>query len=304
MRRLLFTVLFGLAAYGFWPTASLGQVAIGGRQTLDFDAPEAWAMKYFASVSIPSTFGSPPPLEAGEIDLGLEYVQIPSLDADQRRVGFGGAKVEDLNKVPYLFRPVARFGLGKKLTLSASYLPPVDRNGAEANIFALALGRPVHEGRNWRAGLRLHTQIGTVEGDFTCSEQTVAGGSDPERNPFGCEQVSRDEYDVRSIGLELSASWQLGEDGRWEPFAALSYNHMDLEFQVNAVFSGLVDHTRLITDGQTVYGVVGIGYHLSDRWRLAADVFYSPLDVVRPPSTSAETDELVNLRALLSYKIK
>ena len=261
-------------------------------------------MKYFASASMPVGFGVPEPLDAGELDVGLEYSQIPSLTADERRVGFRGTKVEDLNKVPYLFRPAARVGLGSKLALSASWVPPVERNGAKASIFALALARPFHESPKWRLGLRLHSQFGTVEGDFTCSEQTVVAGDDPDRNPFACEAVSEDEYEVRTLGLELSSSWELGTEGRWEPFLALSYNWMELEFGVNALYSGLDDHTRLVTDGQTIYALAGIGYRFGERWRLAGQIFYSPLDVVRPPSTSTQTDELVNVRALVSYKIR
>ena len=124
----------------------------------------------------------------------------------------------------------------------------------------------------------------------------MAADDDPVGNPFACEEISQDEQDVQTVGLELSTSWELGDEARWEPFAALSYNHMDLEFQVNARYSGLIDRTLLVTDGQTLYALAGIGYRISDRWRLAAEVFYSPLDVVRPSSTSTQTDELVNLR--------
>ena len=268
MRHIVLVALLGVALGLVSAGLALAQIVIDGREAIDFDRPEAWAMKYFASVSIPSSFGSPEPSTAGEFDVALEYVQIPSLSEDERRVGFGGTKLEDLNKVPSVIRPVARVGLGKKFTLSASYIPPVERNGAEASIFALALGRPIHEGRSWRLGLRLHAQTGTVEGDFTCSEQTVAAGNDPEGNPFACEAVSEEEYDLQSIGLELSAAWELGEEARWEPLVAVSYNRMDLEFQVNARYASLIDRTRLVTDGQTLYALAGIGYR-----RISREVF-------------------------------
>ena len=146
--------------------------------------------------------------------------------------------------------------------------------------------------------------MGSIEGDFTCSKDTAAAGADPIRNPFGCEAASRDEYDLQAFGLEASAAWKVGRDGRWEPFLALSYNRMDLEFQVDARYSGLIDRTRLETDGQTVYALAGVGYRASPAWRLAAEVFYSPLDVVRPPDPSTRNDELLNFRATLSYKLR
>lgn len=302
MRRHRLIAAFLTAGLG--ATTALAQPVIEGTESIDFDRPEAWAMKYFASVALPTTFGGPEPLAAGDVDLTLEYVQIPSLDEAERRVGFGGFKVEDLNKSPYLLRPVVAVGLGRKLTLEAGYVPPVDRNGAEASLLTLALGRPLVESDRFRFGLRLHAAAGSIEGDFTCSADTAAAGDDPVRNPFGCEAASRDEYDLSTLGLEASAAWALGSEERWEPFVALSYNRMDLEFQVNARYAGLIDRTRLETDGETFYAVAGVGYRLAPAWRLAGEVFYSPLDVVRPPDPSTRTDELVNLRAVLSYRLR
>lgn len=273
----------------------------GGHGHIGFDQPEAWAMKYFASVSLPSSFDSPPPLEAGDVELAIEYIDVPTLSDDERRVGFDGEKLEDLNKTSYVVRPTARVGLGSKFSLEAGWVPPVDRNGVEANIVSLALGRPLHEGDGWRLGLRLHGLVGNVKGDITCDRDTVAAGEDPERNPFDCEEVSKDEYHMQTLGLELSAAWQLGRSDRWEPFVAISVNRMNLEFQVNAVYEGTEDHGKLDTDGQTVYLVAGLGYDFSNHWRLAGEAFYTPLDVVRPPATSTQNDELLNLRAQLRY---
>jgi hypothetical protein len=288
------------AAALLWLSALAGPAG-AQRTEVDFDSPEGWAMKYFAAVSVPTAFGAPRDVSPGGFELGLEYVQVPSLDVEQRRVGFGGAKVEDLNKVPYVIRPVARVGLGWKLALAATWVPPIEWNGAEPNIVSLAIERPVVEGESWRLGLRLYGQAGTVEGDFTCSRQTVEAGEDPVLNPFGCEAVSSDEFELATIGLEASASWLLGADGRWEPFAAVSYNTMDLEFQVDARYSGFVDRSHRATDGETFYLLAGLGYRLGERWRLAGEVFYAPLDVVRPPSTTSENDELVNARVQLLY---
>lgn len=302
-RRCCGPLVLGLLALLFLPASATAQVVIEGTTEIDFDRPEAWAMKYFASITRPGTFGAPRSLDAGDIDIALEYGQVPSLSEEERRVGFDGIKVEDLNKVPYFARPVVRVGLGKQFSLAASYVPPVENNGAEADIVTLAVARPLVVTERWRLGLSLHGQLGSVEGDFTCSEQTVAAGADPARNPFACEAPSRDEYDIEALGLTLAAAWRFGLDGRWEPYAALSFDRLDLETQVNARYSGLVDRTRLVTDGETWGATGGLGYRLSDAWHLAGEIHYSPLDVVRPPSTSSETDELVHVRAVLRYHI-
>lgn len=308
MRRRTFAApvlraLLALLSLTAIPRSVAAQPVVRGSYEIDFDRPEAWAMKYFAAVTLPGTFGAPESLRAGQLDIAVEYGQIPALSESERRVGFNGTKVEDLNKVPYFVRPLLRIGVGKRLTLSAGYIPPVERNGAEASLFSLGIARPLLETDHWRLGLGLRGQKGTVRGDFTCSEQTVAAGLDPIRNPYRCEAVSDDEYEVASLGLEISAERRLGRAGQWRPYAAIAWDHMDLEFGVHSRHSGLDDRTRLLTDGGIWSLTGGIAYRLGAKWDLAGEIHYSPLDVVRPsPSGSTRTDELVNARALLRYR--
>ena len=77
---------------------------------------------------------------------------------------------------------------------------------------------------------------------------------------------------------------------------------MDLAFQVDALTYGVRDRTRLVTDGWTAAVFAGISFPLSSSLSLAAEAFYSPLDVVRPPATDAETDGLFNVRTMISYR--
>ncbi len=295
-------LMVGMALLVVSPAAS--QVVLEGTQKIDFDRPESWAMKYFAAATMPSAAGTPAPLEAGEFEIGVELGQIPSLSEEERRVGFNGTKVEDLNRVPYLLRPVVTVGIGKGFALSASYLPPIELDGVEPNIFTLTLGRTVVETDGWRLGLRLATQIGSAEGDFTCSRGMVAAGDDPVANPFGCEAPSKDKNEFTTVGLEASSAWTLGSDGAWEPYVALAYHHMDLEFQVNAMYSGLVDRTRLTTDGEILTAAAGVTYRWGAKWKLTVEAFDAPLDIVRPPSTSAQTEELLSLRSQLTYRLR
>ena len=59
--------------------------------------PEAWAMKYFTSLTLLTGYGPIASREEGWIDLGLEVVEFPFLSEEERKVGFNGEKVEDLN---------------------------------------------------------------------------------------------------------------------------------------------------------------------------------------------------------------
>ena len=44
---------------------------VGGTETIDFDRPEAWAMKWFASVTLFTSLGPPAPREARAFSDGL-----------------------------------------------------------------------------------------------------------------------------------------------------------------------------------------------------------------------------------------
>jgi hypothetical protein len=279
------------------------QTVLDFTQKLDFDRPESWAMKYYASLNLLTGLGAPRAVEPGRIDLELEGAWVPSLSEAERTVGFNGTKTEDLNRTSVFVRPAVTIGLPKKLSLRLTWVPPIEAFGVEPNLLAVALGRPVHQARTWRLGLRGYAQHGTLEADFTCPEDVVAAGDNPELNPFNCVEPSNDEHQITTLGLEISWAKEPRAYGRWEPHVGLSVNYMDLEFQVDARHSGIVDRTRLVTDGVTVALTAGVTYHAGERWKLVGEAFYSPLEVTRPPSTSTANEGLFNIRALVSYKI-
>lgn len=272
-------------------------------QDLDFDRPESWAMKYFASATLLTGLGTVSEPEPGAVDLALEVGWLPSLSAEERRVGFDGAKVEDLNRASLFPRPRVLVGLPAGLSLEGSWVPPVDIDGVEPNLLGLALGRPLLERGRWRLGARLHGQYGTLEGDITCPAAEAAAGPDPELNPFLCEAPSRDELTLRSVHLELVAARRAGASGL-EPYAALGAGRMELDFRIRAEHSGFVDRTRQQTEGSTWYAAAGVAYRGWRRGTIGLEAFYSPLDVIRPPATSAVTDELFNLRAFFRYTVR
>ncbi|HEX4952719.1 MAG TPA: hypothetical protein VF017_04920 [Thermoanaerobaculia bacterium] len=293
----LFLLLVGASA----PPAS-AQPVLSVHQDLDFDRPEAWALKYFSSVTLLTGLGAPERREAGSLELALEGGWIPSLSEDERRVGFYGTKVEDLNKTSVFGRPRLTVGLPAALTLTLAWAPPIELGGAEPNLWAVALGRPLVEREGWRLGARLYAQGGTVKGDFTCSADDAAGGDDPIANPFGCERPSQDEATLQAYGVELAAAWQASE--RLEPYAALTGTYLDPEFQVDAFYSGIHDRTRQTTDGTTWALTAGLAWARSERLRLVAEAFYAPLTLVRTAGAEEESQDLFNLRVLLGYRLR
>ena len=47
-----------------------------------------------------------------------------------------------------------------------------------------------------------------------------------------------------------------------------------------------------------------MNYLASEKWRIAGEVFYSWLSVVRPPETTAANDGLFNFRFLVAYRLR
>lgn len=280
------------------------QTLLDGEEDLDFDRPEAWAMKWFSSLVVMTGLGGPPELAPGGWELAFEGGWVPHLSKEERTVGFIGNKEEDLNRTSIFGRIRLSAGLPARFTLTAGWVPPVEIDGATPHLLALSLGRPLYEGRSFRLDGSVTAQGGSFEGDFTCPEDAARAGDDPVRNPFNCLEASDDEMTVRAAGLELSGSWRLAGAPRWSPYASLAGHWFDNEFEVGARYGTIVDRTVLLSDGTTFAATAGLGYRAGERTRLAAELFYSPLDVVREPGRGSENDALFNARVLLGYRLR
>lgn len=301
-RKLKRIVLAMVTAWLVGSAAAHAQNVVEGTEELDFDRPESWAMKFYASLSLLTSMGVPERMGAGTIDLGFEGAIVPQLSDDQRRVGFDGTKLENLNRTHFFGRVRAHIGLSETMRLELAYLPPVDIGGVKPNLFAIGVGRPFAITENFQLGARGYFQFGTIRGDITCDEDEVAAGVDPELNPFMCEAPSNDELGQRVFGGEITAGYI--SDGKWRPYAGLAFNYLDLEFQVDAVYAGLVDRTLQLTEGGTVSVTGGVNFIATEKWRLTGEVFYSWMSVVRPPSTESGNDGFLNARFLATYRIR
>jgi opacity protein-like surface antigen len=297
--HILIAVALGAAA----PAPARAQLVLAETETLDFDRPESWGMKYYASLALLTGMGVPQKRSAGEIDLGFEGGYVPQLSDAERRIGFNGTKQEDVNKTRFFGRVRGSVGLGKGVALELAYTPPIELGGATPNIFALGLGRPIALSPSWRLGLRGHGQIGTIRADITCSAEEVAAGDDLQANPFQCVRPSEDKTRQKVVGLELV----VGYDGRsrFKPYAGVGLDYMDLEFDINAVYSDgrVVDHTVQTTSGTTVFATAGLTFAASKRLRVTAELLYSWLSIVRPPSTTSANEGFLNGRVFVSYRV-
>jgi hypothetical protein len=280
----------------FLATTAYTQPLIEATEELDFDEPESWAMKYFASLALFTGMGVPEAMGPGKISIGFEGATVPQLSEDQRRVGFGGVKVEDLNRTNFFGRVRGRIGLSESLSLELGYLPPIELNGTKPHMFSVAVGRPFSVGEAVQIGVRGYGHFGSIEGDITCSESDLEG-----ENPYDCVAPSNDDLSQRAFGAEITSGFG---SGPFRPYVGFAVNFLDLEFQIDALHSGVHDRTLQLTDGTTVYINGGATYAAGEKWRIGGELFYSPLSVVRPPETSSQNDALFNFRFLVAYQIR
>ena len=281
------------------------QVRIAPEEDLDFDRPEAWGMKWFASVARMTGLGPPADLEPGSWDLGAEAGWIPHLSEEERRIGFLGEKVEDVNRSDVFGRLRAAVGLPRGFVLELGYTPPVEVDGMTPHLGAVALARSVVERTGWELALRGTVEGGTIEGDVTCPEDVVEAGLDDRvRNPFRCREPSDDEMTVRSGSLELAGALHPRSLPRLTPYASVAGTWLDTEFRVRARYGSIVDRSLLTTDGVTWSATAGARWELGERTGLSGELFYSPLDVVREPERGEETDGLFNARLMVTYRVR
>jgi len=297
----------GASIPGFGPRAALAQddiQVIDEVEHLDFDRPQAWAMKYFGTVSLFTPLGAPMVREPGSIDIALEATQVPHLSADERRVGFDGVKEEDLNRLPVLARPRLLIGLPHRFAIELGYVPPIEVDGIEPELFSLAIDRVLFVGPRWSMSARLHGQIGTIEGDLTCSEEDASHPVGSPENLYGCQAPSNDEASLDHIALHLGAGYQVGGSGGPTFLFGGDVIHHDLEFQVDALTYSVRDRSLLLASGTTWALEAGLAIPAGQRTEIGFEVLWSPLEVVRPPSTSSQTDELLHLKAAVRYRVK
>ncbi|MEM7354964.1 MAG: hypothetical protein AAF657_29415, partial [Acidobacteriota bacterium] len=294
-------LIFGL--FALWLACPVSaQTVIDFRDELDFDDPEAWAMKFFTSASLQTSLGAIERLEPGAIELGLEAMQIPHLDQEQRTVGFGGFKEEDLNRAPAWGRLRVRFGLPHGFSATLGWVPPAEVNGLEANLLSLAIEKILLERERWSLSLRGYTQVGETKGDLTCEEggdERFPPGS-PE-NPFGCLAPSSDEITMEYTGLELVGAYKLAGPRAPTLHLGVAGNRLDMEFQVDALVFNFRDRSLLLADGDTFSITGGATWKLKRKIHLGVEAFYSPLSVQRL-GQAEEDDSLLHLRGQLRFR--
>lgn len=265
------------------------------------ERPEGWAMAFMSSAILFQGFGPPRGLDSWSVRAGAELASIPHIDREDRRIGFDGEKLEDLNKSPVSGRLRAWLGLPAGLALELAWTPPVSINGARPDgIFGLAIEREIFRHERWRAGARLFAQTGHVKGDITCPAEVASRPLGGEDNPYGCRAPSDDDFSVDQYGLELTGSATFRE-GTLEPFASFTLIRLDAEVHVDALVFGVRDRSVRSTEGTLRTFRAGLVHRPAERWEWSVSADYTPLDVRRPPDRGEENDPFWSVRLMARY---
>jgi hypothetical protein len=268
-------------------------------QSVGRATPEAWAMRYLAGTTLLTAYGEAPALAPWRWSVAGDLGHIPRLDEEQRTVGLGGIKTEDLNKSPVFGRIRGMVGLPAGFVAELAWTPPLELRGSKArNFFAASVGRRFVDDTGFSLSGRLLGQVGEVRGDITCPGR-LAGNPSLEENPYGCQAPSNDVFTANYVGVDATAAWRRG-DWSWHASAGLVKTH--LTAQVDALLAFNVNERTKLTSADTLPWLAAGGrYAIDKRWSLGAELLYVPLEVARPPATSKERDSLASVRAQLRY---
>jgi opacity protein-like surface antigen len=267
-------------------------------QSVGRTTPEAWAMRYLAGTTLLTSQGELPKLAPWRWAVAGDLGHIPRLDEEQRTVGLGGIKTEDLNKSPVFGRVRGAVGLPGDWVAEIGWTPPLELRGSKArNFFAGSIGRRFVDADGFSLSARALGQVGEVRGDITCPAR-VAGSPDPAENPYDCRAPSNDVFSVNYLGVDATAAWRRGD---WSWHASMGLVKTRLTAQVDALVSGVNERTKLTSADPLGYLAAGARYAIDRNWSLGAELLYVPLEVARPPSTSKERDSLASVRAQLRY---
>jgi hypothetical protein len=152
--------------------------------------------------------------------------------------------------------------------------------------------------------MRAYGQVGSVQGAYTCPASRVLFAPGSAGNPDGCQAASSDAAALRYLGGEASVAYRPDEARRLSPHVTVGATYMNVGFQVNALTFGMIDHTHYSSQGMAVFASGGVSYRFTDRWTAGMDVFYSPLSVARSFGAPLQNDGLLNVRTLLTYRMR
>jgi len=281
---------------------AVGLFAQQGDENLSRDRPESWTMRYFTAAGLMLGNGPPADLSKNGFAVGIEMVDLPRLSESERMVGFNGTKEENLNKAPFIVRPLLHWKPSERLSFTGSYVPPVEVfNRLQTHLAGLFVNYDLLRGDPWRIRLRLGGQWTEAKADFTCAEE-IAGIMDPDVNPFGCIEPSHDTFTNVTGTIEVLAAYRIHPEHPMELFGSVAYSYADMDFDINALWAGgFEDRRRLSNTGDIWVFGLGVEFRLQKRLRARIGAYHAPLQIRRPPEYEDATEPLTHFRLSLQW---
>ncbi len=269
-------------------------------QEVNLNSPEGWGMSYMSAASLNLSDGLPATMDFGELVITAEVSNIPKLNREQQRIGFGGLKYEDLNKSPVFGRGKLKVGFYWDSILEVSFTPPLEIEGAKPkDLWGFALSKQLTSNDKFDLGLRFYSLSGKAVADVTCSKETVSQPLYTSGNPSGCVSVSKDKIDLGHKGFEIIlASNETYLNFR--PWVSIARSKIDSSVRIDAQLELSREIALVKTQGTLNTFSLGLNYPLSETLTLNLGTSYTPLDVNRPTPTGG-TDSLWNIKFGLNW---
>ena len=266
------------------------------------DSPEGWGMSYMSAASLNLSDSFPTSMAFGEIVLTGELSNIPKLNREQQKIGFGGLKYEELNKSPVFGRGKLKVGFYWDSVLEVSYTPPLELKGAKPkNLWGIALSKQVINNDKLKLGLRYYNLSGKAVADVTCSQKTVNQPLYTAGNPSGCISTSKDKIDLGHQGFEIILASK-NSVLNFSPWVSFATTKIDSSVRIDAQLELSREIAYVSTEGTLSTLNFGLNYPLSDKWVLNLGTSYTPLDANRPTPAGGD-DDFWNIKLGLSWNL-
>lgn len=108
---------------------------------------------------------------------------------------------------------------------------------------------------------------------------------------------------LESAGFELGVAFPLA-GGAFEPHLSAAYNRFDTELAIDARYFGLIERTVQTSSGSTYSLTGGLSWVEGEKVLVTGEVFYTPLDIGPTFGAPRASRDLVNVRALLLYRLR
>ena len=266
------------------------------------DSPEGWGMSYMSAASLNLSDSFPTTMAFGEIVLTGELSNIPKLNREQQKIGFGGLKYEELNKSPVFGRGKLKVGFYWDSVLEVSYTPPLELKGAKPkNLWGIALSKQFINNDKLNLGLRYYNLSGKAVADVTCSQKTVNQPLYTAGNPSGCISTSKDKIDLGHQGFEIILASK-NPVFNFSPWVSFATTKIDSSVRIDAQLELSREIAYVSTEGTLSTLNFGLNYPLSDKWVLNLGTSYTPLDANRPTPAGGD-DDFWNIKLGLSWNL-